>query len=161
MSGTRAGSVSVQQFIVRTAAAPLPSLSGSSAQHCTVGCLVAGGCSVLGYGGHFLVCSSAVCCLSATDTLTIYLHSPASTYLLHSPIWTLSTLTNTNINSTLNNSKPSKACEVQRASDSELNASKSQFPTAVKEREYDPIHNPAWLKFCFYDQWMITMQMTF
>ena len=71
MSGTRAGSVSVQQFIVRTAAAPLPSLSGSSAQHCTVGCLVAGGCSVLGYGGHFLVCSSAVCCLSATDTLTI------------------------------------------------------------------------------------------
>ena len=140
MSGTRAGSVSVQQFIVRTAAAPLPSLSGSSAQHCTVGCLVAGGCSVLGYGGHFLVCSSAVCCLSTTDTLTILTSINISTTLTRVIIIYTHQYQH---NSTLNNSKPSKACEVQRASDSELNASKSQFPTAVKEREYDPIHNPA------------------
>ena len=84
------------------------------------------------YGGHFLVC-----CLSTTDTSI-----------------NISTLTNinistlTNINSTLNNSNPSKAkaCEVQSASDSELDASKSQFPTAVREREHNPFTQPGMIE---------------
>ena len=150
MSGTRAGSVSVQQFIVRTAAAPLPSLSGSSAQHCTVGCLVAGGY------GHFLVCSFAVWCLSTTDTLTIYLHSPASTYLLHLPISIylhspISISISTVHSITLNLPKHVKCKErlIQNLMPPKV---KSQFPTAVKERErMIHLHNSAWLKFCFYD----------
>ena len=151
MSGTRAGSVSVQQFIVRTAAAPLPSLSGSSAQHCTVGCLVASG-----YGCSATVATSLSVALQSaaypprTHSPYIYTHQHQHIYYthqyehyLHSPI-PISTVHST----TLNLPKHVKCKErlIQNLMPPKVNSQQQ-----LRRESMIHLHNSAWLKFCFYD----------